>query len=452
MVEYMIRNRMLSRGASYLAAVSGGIDSVVLAHALGELRHSWGISLHLVYVNHQLRDAAGEEAGFVRALGDSMRVSSHVIEVDVRAARESQGGSIQEIARTLRYDVLERLRLEMRLDFTATAHHAGDQAETLLGHFLSGSGPSGLAGIRPVLGAVIRPLLFAGKASIEEYAAENGLAWKEDASNSERYYTRNRLRIDVIPVVKEAVNPSLEKTLLRTADLFRKIDEFLNSHTQRLYKEAVREAGGRFYLADEKLKGYFEAEAMLVVKHSLERAGCTRVSDIHVEQALSLLNKQSGTRIELPGNLEAVRERGGIVICETASNDPEAVSIALGESIEWQGLRIRSRLVQPVDVAFSRDGSVEYADADTLGDSWTLRRWQPGDGFQPLGFRGRTLVSDYLNGAGIASSRKQEACVLVHAGEIVWLCGYRLDDRVKLREETARIAELCIEPIHQIEH
>jgi tRNA(Ile)-lysidine synthase len=438
--EFLRVNKSLDRGASFLVAVSGGIDSVVLAHMLAALKKQWGMNIHLCYVHHGLREEADAEAAFVQELASQLGLSSHMIEVDVKAEQERSGGSIQDVARKLRYDVLERLRFEQKLQYIATAHHADDQAETLLDHFISGAGPEGLAGIRPVRGSIVRPLLFASRSEIAAYAEEHALRWMEDSSNRSSKYRRNVIRHELIPVIREHLNPRVQHTLSRSAQLFHSFGQFHEAVALQCYNEAADERETAISLADQAMKKYFEAQCFLVIRLALERIGCERAGFEHIDSIYTLLRLDPGAETQLPGGFAAIKEAGRISIRRSDLNEISAMDIALGESVDLVNSRFHSREVAKDELFFSRDTNKEFADLDLLGERWTLRPWKQGDYFHPIGFHGKVKISDYLTDMKIPSAEKAQVLVLDNGSHITWVCGMRLDDRVKITATTTRIA------------
>jgi len=306
------------REAGLLVAVSGGVDSVVLAQALHALAEHRGLKLTIGHVNHGLRGAASEaDQASVEALGAALGVSVSSRRVDpaaLRAGRSSRDRpTLQEAARELRYEALRELADAAGSHFIATAHSADDQAETLLLRILRGTGPDGLGGIpeRSADGRILRPLLGVERREIEAHARAHSLSWREDESNEDDGYARNRLRRHWLPGLAEGFNPRLLQQLGHLAEAMRRDAEWIEG-------QVAREAAGRFSSEDGWLRidakewdALPEALARRLARLALRRLGRGRdVSRVHLARMLAFLRDgRSGTAIELPGGLSLARER-----------------------------------------------------------------------------------------------------------------------------------------------
>jgi len=313
--------RLELEGRSLLVAVSGGIDSVALAHALHEISQANGLKLSIGHVNHGLRGAESEaDAAFVADLAASLGLPSHAARVDPGAARAAGPSrdrpSPQEAARTLRYEALQRLAEESAAACIATAHTADDQAETVLLRLLRGTGPDGLAGIpeRSPDGRVVRPLLHATRVQVERFASQRGLAWREDASNASGAYARNRLRRDWLPGLARAFNPRLLRALAGLAEAQRKDSEWIESQVEREALERFAMEGGWLRIETEGWRELPEAFSFRLARRALERCGRARlVSRRHLERIDAFLRRGAvGRVIELPGGLRLTRDRSGV--------------------------------------------------------------------------------------------------------------------------------------------
>ena len=301
------------RGERIAVAASAGRDSSVLAHLLARGADAGGFSVALVHVHHGLRgaDADADEA-FVEGLALTLGVPFAAERVDPAGEREGQQGrereSPQEAARRLRYAALERLRAEVAADRIATAHHADDQAETVLLRLLRGTGPDGLGGIpeRSPDGGVLRPLLGWSGDEIAEYAASRGVGWREDASNRSSEYARNRLRRNWLPGLQADFNPQLLQTVAQLAEAQRRDSEWIQAAVAQEVRARLVVEGAWLRIDAKDWGALPEALSRRLARAALQRAGAGRaVERVHLERMQAFLaNPRRGRRIELPGGLE----------------------------------------------------------------------------------------------------------------------------------------------------
>lgn len=440
-VEFMRRLHALEPGSRYLLAVSGGLDSVAMTSIFADLSRRWRLEARCAYIHHGLRTEADEEREFVRSLAERYGMEFLTETVDVHAARKN-GESIQQVARMLRYQALERIRAAVGAEWICTAHHADDQAETLIARFLQGSGIRGLTGIRPKYERVIRPLLFAERIEIEDYAKSRSLTWREDSSNATDKYIRNAIRHHVIPAVKQYVNPGLANSLTDTATLFSTLDEFLNHRVKEMRDECVTESDRGACLALHILNRYFEFERMLLVWDILSHNQDSQPAYDAVQSVLSLQSNQTGSKVALGNGYTAYREHDTICIAKKAGFPPVERTIEIDAALKTSFGVFCATRVALRDVAMSDDPMTEYVDADTIGTILMIRPWKAGDAFVPLGMSALVKLSDFLTSRKIAARRKSSMHVLEGDGNIIWVCGVKLDDRCKITAETKNVIRL----------
>ncbi|MGH0029542.1 MAG: tRNA lysidine(34) synthetase TilS [Myxococcota bacterium] len=315
-----------------LVAASGGLDSTVLAHALVASGACRG-GVVLGHVHHGLRGAAADaDQAAVAALAATLETTFHSRRISPESLREGRSSldrpTLQEAARTLRYAAFHAMAAEAGARVVATAHHADDQAETVLLRLLRGTGPDGLAGIpeRSSDGRVVRPLLRLPRADLEAYARSRGLAWREDASNASRRYARNRLRHDFLPALRDAFNPRLLRAIGDLAEAQSRDAEWIAARVNAELDRRVSVEGTWLRIDAKDWATLPAALSRRVARALLVRAGAGRhASRVHIERIDAFLRSaRTGSRIELPGSLLLVRERGGFRLGAPAGGPPSA--------------------------------------------------------------------------------------------------------------------------------
>ncbi len=433
-----------------IAAVSGGLDSVVLLRLLVALRSSLPFDLSVAHVNHGLRGAESDgDESFVRTLAREAGLECHLHRSRDGIDPAGSGG-VQERAREERYRFFGTLRGAPARTRVATAHHRDDNAETVLFNFLRGSGVAGLSGI-PVErydGLVIRPLLFAAREEIARYASEHDLRHREDSSNAGTGYTRNALRHHLIPLIESGVNPGVRTTLARTARLFAGLEAYIGAELEKVLPGVTAPGGGaevRLY-ADRlnSLPPFLVESILLRSARGFVPAG---IGSTHLLALVTLLKARPGAGCRVLKDLYACREgetlvlRGGAPAVERFD-----FPVTVGESYDFDQFSFSSGRADDV-----RPGATpleEYVDADMLSSVLRLRSWGEGDWFIPLGMSDRKKLSDYFIDRKFSTADKHRIPLLVCGDAIVWICGERLDDRFRITPDTRRIVRLRYEPAH----
>lgn len=420
--------------------VSGGADSVALLRALAERRSELGLVLHVAHLHHGLRGAAADgDQQFVRDLAVELGLEFHTARVDVAAEAAQSGASLEEAGRRLRYAWFRELMATVPLDAVATAHTQGDQAETVLAKFLRGAWTEGFSGIHPAVsegeGSIVRPLLGVTRAEIESYLEKIGQRWREDATNRELEFTRNRIRHELLPEL-ERWNPRIREKLTQMADLAREEEDWWAAEIDRLAGslflrgKAVR-GGGRAATTDaaEALaidRTRLEPLHVAVQRRLLRRAlaELKGVADFAAIEALRhlALEGASGEKLELAGGLRAERTPRELQLrrkaVETAALPEYAGSIPGIIEAPAFGLRLR------VD-----------AEGDAAGDSVVVRLWRPGDRARLRYSSGARKVSEILDRLKVTGSERQCWPVLVTGKRVLWLRGAVLEPEPGIRVE-----------------
>lgn len=423
----------------FLLGVSGGRDSVVMAHLFAEQELSFGIC----HCNFQLRGKAAEEdAQFVKALAAQLNCSFHLAVFDTQKVAKEDSVSIQMAARRLRYEWFESLQNTEGYDYIVTAHHLTDAIETQLHHLARGTGLKGLLGIPSSNGRVIRPLLLAGSAELAGYQEVHGLAFREDSSNAETKYTRNFIRHHILPPFRE-LNPRLEVTFGENMQRLKESAWLMDQMLDQIEAEARKVDGEKIGYKLEVLIAYAPALATVLFE-LLSPYGLnpTQAGDL----AKSIQQGYTG-RLFLTATHEIATSASTIEILPARKPSLKRVEILEGEEcVDFPSGQLRLQLLEGQPDTFSSDSNVAYLDAGVLSFPLQLRNWQAGDQFEPFGMDGHhQKLQDYFSNNKFTRAEKAATWLLVDAkGQIAWVVGYRSSHRHRIRETTSKywVAEI----------
>ncbi len=445
-LSYLNRENLYWPGDRWLIGVSGGVDSVCLA----TLAREAGISFMIAHANFQLRGRESDaDEAFVMDLADHLKVPAFSKKFDTRAVASRQKSSIQEAARSLRYDWFEELRLKFDLQYIAVAHHLDDQVETLFFNLVRGTGISGLRGMLPKNGRVIRPLLFATREELEQWAKAQKLTWREDSSNRDTKYTRNKIRHQLIPLLRE-LNPGLHKTLSENIRVFLDLEQIYRHQAAQWKKRYTLQRGGALYIPVRKLAPVPWARSVLY--ELLSPCGFTRDS---LDHALQWLSRPEPGKELLSETYRLVCDRRFLILTHRQSAKSQWIRIEKPSgTLTTPGFRIRMA-VRPVGrYVISKKPGKASLDLEKLEFPLTLRPWRAGDYFYPYGLGrpgnpskpAKKKVSDYLGGLKLDALEKENTWVLISGQKIAWLVGHRIDHRFRITEKTRQVLSLQVLP------
>ncbi|RWY49217.1 tRNA lysidine(34) synthetase TilS [Mucilaginibacter gilvus] len=429
-IDFVAQNTLFQPGTKVLVAVSGGIDSVLMAHLFKSAGYYFGIA----HCNFMLRgDEANADQKFTRQLAAQLGVSFHTTNFDTKTYAADNKISIQMAARDLRYRWFNQLCQTAGYEAIALAHHQNDTIETILLNLTRGTGIAGLHGILPKNGNLVRPLLFLTRDEIGEIVRTEGLAFVEDSSNASVKYARNKLRHQVIPLLKE-LNPSLESTFENNLRNFRELEQLLEERVESLRNEILVQHQGEIHISINAIKKI--SPRRLLLFKLLQPFGFI---DNVVDDLLTVLDKHAG-RIFESGSHTLVVDRGTLIIAAKKTNTPDAVLINEGTHfVNYQHYKLT--VLHDDSPLIVKDNPLAVSvDAEKLTYPLTLRAWQQGDYFYPLGMKTRQKLSDFFIHQKVPLHKKSEVPVLVNAnGDIIWLGGYRPDERYKVDKNTKKV-------------
>jgi tRNA(Ile)-lysidine synthase len=436
---------MVAPGDRVLAACSGGADSVVLVSLLLKLRDTMPLEITVAHFNHGLREAAVADEAFVRELARAWVLPFFRGSKDVRAEARRRGLNLEETARLLRYEFLRNAAGAWGATKIATGHTLNDQAETFLMRIFRGTGLSGLAGIGPVSGEgscpVVRPLLGIAREEIEAYARAEGLTFREDESNADRRYLRNRIRLDLLPELARDYEPRIIEHLARLASLLREEDRLLAGFIGELTDEFITGEGRRAILDVRTLSLVPLALRRRVVREFLRRLkGDLR--GVSFEDIESLLALKDGKEKTVRKGLCLRREQGRLLL-KSGDRRPRAFERAWdgrGELIV-AGWVFRGRTIKRTGKLALRgdDRRRALVDLAKLRFPLIVRSRRPGDLYRPLGAPGRKKLKEILRARGIRGRAKDRLPVFLSRGEIVWAPGLPVGERFKVEGSTVSL-------------
>jgi tRNA(Ile)-lysidine synthase len=445
--ELSRRKRLIEDRDKVIAAVSGGVDSMVLLDVLAQVQEEFGLMLIVAHFNFMLRGAESDgDEQFVAQRARHYGFELYVERANAAYHAKQNGVSMQEAARNLRYEFFDKLLLSSGFDKIATAHNANDNAETMLLNLFRGAGVAGLSGIPPFREdrRITRPLLFAERSEIEAYAAEEKIPFRSDSSNEQDHYTRNFLRHKVLPLVKEHVNPAVVATVSRSAEIFRELETYLRATAKQHYDDVVAADSNRaLQLSTPKLKLLPKLIQQYVVMRAAELFAGARLDFDQVHQILDLTEGLTGSWVPINKENVVFRDRDHLVF-RRADEIPEfRFTVLPNHQYTFERFSFSSQLVAANGIV-TNGKDAEYVDADALGaPELILRSWKEGDTFVPLGMSSAKKLSDFFIDTKVAIYDKRAVPILTtKTGDIVWICGYRLDERFKITNETKRALRL----------
>lgn len=436
--SYIRQNQLFAEGQRILLAVSGGIDSMVLAHIA--LESGWDVGV--AHCNFQLRgeESEGDET-FVAHWASRNGIPFYSRRFDTLAASAQGGVSIQMAARELRYEWLESARISENYDRIATAHHLNDAIETFLYNLSKGSGLKGLQGIPPQNGVIIRPLLEVSRRQIEEYAEQHDIKYREDASNAADKYARNYIRHHLMPVFRD-LNPAFERTMSGNIRRIKEARMLMLEQIELLRQRYTEQPAPGVWRIHKKLA---EHPAALTVM--LEWLSPLGFSADQLEQVLSAVHHQNANFFTSTHRLIVDRQYFLISSLKDAGQADIFIINNNQHIVEIPGASLIIEKKEGRPESFPEGSHFAFVDAGKVDFPLLLRHWQPGDWFCPIGMAGRKKkIQDFFTDAKLSQFDKEKVWILTtQTNDIVWIVGHRLDDRFKVSEHTHAYFQITFE-------
>ncbi len=431
--NYVEAHSLFSNRDHLLLAVSGGIDSVVLAHLCFQSK----LSFVICHCNFQLRGSESErDEQFVKDLGNKYSVEVLVKKFDTESYATENKISIQVAARELRYKWFGQLTEEGKANWILTAHHLDDNIETVLMNFFKGTGLSGLRGMLPKSGKIVRPLLFARKEHLIDFAKQNSLSWVEDSSNQSDKYSRNYLRHQLIPII-EKIYPAAVENLADNIQRFSEVEKFYDLTIRREVKKIVEIKNEEIHIPVLKLKKSGSPKTILY--ELITQYG---FAPHRVDEVIHLLDSETGKYL-LSSSHRILKNRNWIVISPLDRELQEQVVVEKEESaIPFAEGKLGIRRKPAAEETLQSKNGTALLDADKIEYPLLLRKWKQGDYFYPLGMSKKKKLARFFIDQKLSLTQKEKAWVLEMNKKIIWVVGMRIDDRFKITNNTKQVLEI----------
>jgi len=428
-IRYIRENNLINQGDRVLSAVSGGIDSMVMLHLMLRAEIKTGIA----HCNFSLRGTESDlDEELVRKFAFANELPFYNVRFATREYACQKGISVQMAARELRYDWFEKTRSENGFNLIAVAHNLNDNIETMLINLTRGTGITGLTGMRNSGNLIIRPLLFAARKEIEEYSVENEVIFRDDSSNAETKYARNKIRHLVLPVLRE-INPAAEAALNETSARLNDIHKIVEQLTDKIRQDIFRPVSGNLEISIASLQPYTGNRSLI-----FELFRPFGITDSLVTDLLRITRGRSGGKIFTPSH-RIVRDRMTLIVLpETRHDNSTFIISSINDFSKLSVIKSAYFINISDDFDIPAGRHTGYFDASAVTFPMTVRRWEPGDFFYPLGMNNKKKLSDFFTDEKMSVPEKEDILILESAGEIVWVMGKRIDHRYRITPSTTK--------------
>ncbi len=442
--RYIIKNKLIFPGEHIVIGVSGGADSICLFHILKSLQKEYKLTLTVAHINHGMRKEAQEDAAFVETLCKEWEVDYQEHNCNIVQLAKEQKISEELVGRNERYDFFERVRAQCHGDKIAVAHTMNDQAETMLMRLIRGSGVTGLGAIMAKRDFIIRPILLMSREEVEEYCLKNRLGFKEDASNKMAIYTRNKLRLQVLPILKKEFNPRVVEVVAQAATQLQETENYLENQTKEAYESVVHKYKNGYSISIEKLLSFHAVIQSRIIRMAIEYH-LGSLKNIHyqnVNDILSLTHKQSGKSINIGGESVAVRENEDIRIIK--QDKPLVYSrdlkVGVNKIVECNKEIELIPVVNGKNIQRYKNTYTKNIDYDKINGSLQIRTRQAGDRIQLKS--GSKKLKDFFIDEKIPKTSRDDIILIADQANIIWIVGYRLSEAYYITDQTKHVLQI----------
>lgn len=439
-LKYLSQENLIDEHDKTLLGISGGIDSMVMLHLFKQSRYKFSVA----HCNFNLREKESDgDQDFVKKYANQNNIEFFIKKFPTKEYAAEHKISIQMAARELRINWFSELLTNHNFSLYATAHHLDDQAETFFINLLRGTGIAGLHGILPKQGNLIHPLLFTNRSEIIQYAKEENIPYREDSSNKETKYQRNKIRHKVIPLLNE-IKPGVSSILAENTKRIRASEEIYRKEVGRVVGKILRKQEGNSYTIDiSKLKKLNNPSLYLF---EIILAFDFNYSD--AEDMVRSISSEPG-RVFYSSTHRIIRDRDFFLIEKKKDYNSEQIEyqIQLEDKEISKPLQLSFQIItKETDFQINPDKFIGCFDISTLRFPLTIRKWQKGDFFYPLGMNNKKLISDFFTDNKFSIKDKEDTWLLTSCENIVWIIGHRIDNRNKVKDQTTQILKVSFLP------
>lgn len=435
--KYYNNERLFAKTDKILLAVSGGRDSVAMVYLFHQAQVHFGIA----HCNFKLRGKESDkDEQFVSDLAKKLKVPFYTTSFDTKTFAKTNKLSTQMAARELRYSWFAEIKEKNKFQYIATAHHKNDVAETLLINLTKGTGLSGLHGIKSKVGDVIRPLLCFNRSEIDVFIEVNKLPFREDQSNAETKYVRNKIRHKIIPEL-EKINPSFVETIFNETQHFEELEQLLESKINEDKKTCWKTLNdGIIEIEIDKLLNLKPLRTYLYYFLKPYGFNADDVSDV-----INSLDKQSGKQF-YSSTHQLIKDRTKLILTTTQTNDEEEFTIEKIDDFNILPFVLNVKLFSKEQLTtIKKNKKVAYVNADKIKYPLVVRKWKTADKFKPFGMKGTKKISDFFVDEKFSLVEKENTWILTSTNKIIWVVGHRIDDDFRISEKTKTILQLSFQ-------
>lgn len=452
-METIKENQMFNKEDKIIVGVSGGPDSMCLLHILSTLRNTYFIDIVAAHLNHGLRGKdADEDEEYVKKFCKKNNIEFYSKRVNIEELSKEWGISSEMAGREARYSFFRELFNKLGANKIAIAHNANDQCETILMRIIRGTGLEGLEGIKPVRDEIyIRPLIKVTRDEIEDYCDKNNLNPRIDNTNLQNIYSRNKIRLELIPYIKENFNSHIIEVVNRLGENVKVDNDFIEKKSKEFFGKYCNVTPNKVKIKSE---AFNEHKALLsrIIRKAVEslKGNLINFERVHVEYIILLQGGNTGKEIELPGGIRALNNYGEIILSKERKNEIEKDSgiyeICLNEKNKIGKFNIEANILDKKFLERVKENSLEqYFDYEKINENVRLRYRKEGDKFQPLGMKGTKKLKDIFMDLKVPKDLRDNIPIICVGEEIAWIVGYRISDKFKVDKTTNKLLKIKLE-------